>query len=237
MEPDTADRLATSMPWLDGAAETLLAAWGEVVAFAVLNAAGLLYAIVTGEWRLKQMYEWFYFPIAGTFWALDTGLARARHFPAIDWNRSYTLYDLGSWFAAEVGDDWEEHRAWARALLQQETQLLEVVQLLGADALAPPQRVVLRIGRLLREDFLQQSAFDDEDAYCDLRKQVALLRVIRRAHMALAEVVERGVSPEEAGAVASLTEIAAARFWPVDEAAAHADALAARIESDLKEIE
>lgn len=175
--------------------------------------------------------------LAGTFWALDTGLARARHFPAIDWNRSYTLYDLGSWFAAEVGDDWEEHRAWARALLQQETQLLEVVQLLGADALAPPQRVVLRIGRLLREDFLQQSAFDDEDAYCDLRKQVALLRVIRRAHMALAEVVERGVSPEEAGAVASLTEIAAARFWPVDEAAAHADALAARIESDLKEIE
>ena len=98
--------------------------------------------------------------LAGTFWALDTPLARERHFPAIDWNRSYTLYDLAGWFGREVAADWEEHRAWARDLLQREAQLLEIVQLLGTDTLAPPERVVLRTGRLLREDFLQQSAFD-----------------------------------------------------------------------------
>ena len=99
--------------------------------------------------------------LAGTFWALDTSLASARHFPAIDWNRSYTLYDLTSWFEREVAADWEEHRAWASRLLQREAQLLEVVQLVGADTLAPPERVLLRTGRLLREDFLQQSAFDE----------------------------------------------------------------------------
>ena len=104
--------------------------------------------------------------LAGTFWALDTALARERHFPAIDWNRSYTLYELAGWFERDVATDWEEHRAWLRELLQREAQLLEVVQLLGADTLAAPERVVLRTGRLVREDFLQQSAFDEHDAYC-----------------------------------------------------------------------
>ena len=79
--------------------------------------------------------------LAGTFWALDTTLARQRHFPAIDWNRSYTLYDFAAWFGREVDDDWEEQRAWARELLQREAQLLEVVQLLGPDTLAPPERL------------------------------------------------------------------------------------------------
>ena len=105
--------------------------------------------------------------LAGTFWALDTTLARQRHFPAIDWNRSYTLYDLAAWFGREVAADWEEQRAWARELLQREAQLLEVVQLLGADTLGaararraphrspaarglPPAVRVRRARRLLR---------------------------------------------------------------------------------------
>jgi V/A-type H+-transporting ATPase subunit A len=174
--------------------------------------------------------------LAGTFWALDTSLARARHFPAIDWNRSYTLYDLREWFAREVAPDWEEHRAWARELLGQEAQLLEVVQLLGADALAPPQRVVLRTGRMLREDFLQQSAFDDRDAYCALPLQLALLRVIRRAHLAMAGAVERGATAEEAGTAPGLVETAAMRFWPVEDADARGAALAERIEHELREM-
>ena len=134
--------------------------------------------------------------LAGTFWALDTTLARQRHFPAIDWNRSYTLYDFAAWFGREVADDWEEQRAWARELLQREAQLLEVVQLLGPDTLAPPERLVLRTGRLLREDFLQQSAFDERDAYCDARKQLAMLRAIRRADAAMSAAVARGAAVE-----------------------------------------
>ena len=135
--------------------------------------------------------------LAGTFWALETSLARARHFPAIDWNRSYTLYDLTGWFDREVAADWEEHRAWARQLLQREAQLLEVVQLVGADTLAAPERVLLRTGRLLREDFLQQSAFDEQDAYCDPPKQVAMLRAIRAADTAMRAAVDRGVPAED----------------------------------------
>jgi V/A-type H+-transporting ATPase subunit A len=174
--------------------------------------------------------------LAGTFWALDTTLARERHFPAIDWNRSYTLYDFAGWFGREVAADWEEHRAWVRELLQREAQLLDIVQLLGADTLAPPERVLLRTGRLLREDFLQQSAFDERDAYCDPPKQLAMLRAIRRADAAMRCAVERGAPVEQAGAAPSLAALARMRAWPAEEADASADALIERIEHELEEI-
>ena len=174
--------------------------------------------------------------LAGTFWALDTNLARQRHFPAIDWNRSYTLYDLTDWFAAEVADDWEEHRAWARELLGHETQLLEIVQLLGADSLAPPQRVVLRTGRLLREDFLQQSAFDEQDAYCSLPKQLAMLRTIRRAHDAFSAAIARGATADDAGRTPALADVARMRDWPPEQAQALSVALSERLERELEAV-
>jgi V/A-type H+/Na+-transporting ATPase subunit A len=173
--------------------------------------------------------------LAGTFWALDTTLARARHFPAIDWNRSYTLYTLADWFGHEVGADWEEHRGWTRELLQREAQLLEVVQLLGADTLAAPERVVLRTGRLLREDFLQQSAFDD-DAYCDPSKQLAMLRVIRSADAAMSKAVAGGASAEQAGAAPSIAALARMREWPMADAAGSAADLIERVERELEEL-
>ena len=171
--------------------------------------------------------------LAGTFWALETSLARARHFPAIDWNRSYTLSDLTSWFEREVAADWEEHRAWASRLLQREAQLLEVVQLVGADTLAPPERVLLRTGRLLREDFLQQSAFDERDAYCDPPKQVAMLRAIRAADAAMRAAVDRGVPVADAAAAPSVTELAQMRFWAAAEAEQRATTLVQRLETEL----
>jgi V/A-type H+-transporting ATPase subunit A len=171
--------------------------------------------------------------LAGTFWALETSLARARHFPAIDWNRSYTLYDLAGWFDREIGGDWAEHRAWARQLLQREAQLLEVVQLVGADTLDAPERVLLRTGRLLREDFLQQSAFDEQDAYCDPHKQLAMLRAIRAADTAMRAAVDRGVPADAAAAAPSVTALAQMRFWPAGEAQQRATALADLIGTEL----
>jgi V/A-type H+/Na+-transporting ATPase subunit A len=168
------------------------------------------------------------------FWALETSLARARHFPAIDWNRSYTLYDLTGWFEREVAADWEEHRAWVRQLLQREAQLLEVVQLVGADTLAAPERVLLRTGRLLREDFLQQSAFDEQDAYCDPPKQIAMLRAIRAADTAMRAAVDRGVAAEAAAAAASVTALAQMRFWPAHEAEQRATTLADLVDTELE---
>jgi V/A-type H+-transporting ATPase subunit A len=172
--------------------------------------------------------------LAGTFWGLDTSLARQRHFPSINWNRSYTLYELGAWFDREVAKDWSVQRAWALDLLQRESSLIEIVQLLGTDSLAPAERVVLATGRLLREDFLQQSAFDEIDAYCALAKQHAMLRVVRAAHDAMGAVVDRGVPIDVLDATATLHEVARMRSWPEVEADERADDLIERIVTELE---
>jgi V/A-type H+/Na+-transporting ATPase subunit A len=173
--------------------------------------------------------------LAGTFWGLDTSLARQRHFPAINWNRSYTLYELDAWFEHEVAPDWQAQRAWALDLLQRETSLLEIVQLLGADSLAPGERVVLETGRLLREDFLQQSAFDDVDAYCPLAKQHAMLNVVRMAHEAMGAAVDRGVAIESVASVAALRELARMRSWPESEVEARSRAAIEEIRMEVEE--
>jgi V/A-type H+-transporting ATPase subunit A len=174
--------------------------------------------------------------LAGTFWALETSLARARHFPAIDWNRSYTLYDLAGWFEREIAPDWAEHRAWVSQLLQREAQLLEVVQLVGADTLGSPERILLRTGRLLREDFLQQSAFDEQDAYCDPPKQIAMLRAIRAADTSMTAAVDRGVPVESVATAPSVTALAQMRSWPADEAEQRATTLIERMKTELENL-
>jgi V/A-type H+/Na+-transporting ATPase subunit A len=174
--------------------------------------------------------------LAGTFWGLDTTLARQRHFPSINWNRSYTLYELEDWFDREVDPGWSVQRAWALDLLQRESSLLEIVQLLGTDSLAPAERVVLESGRLLREDFLQQSAFDDVDAYCALGKQYTMLRVIRAAHEAMEAAIGRGVAIDALADAGTLLEVARMRSWPEDEAAERAGGLIERVRAELEDL-
>jgi V/A-type H+-transporting ATPase subunit A len=170
--------------------------------------------------------------LAGTFWALDTGLARRRHFPAIHWSRSYSLYRLGSWFNRSVHDDWEEQRRWAQRVLGEEEQLDQVMQLLGPDALAPAERVVTHIGRMIREDFLQQSAFDERDAFCPLTKQFWMLRVIRRAHDVMRSAVDEGKPVADLAALPFVGRISRMREWPDDELESNARALMRSIEED-----
>jgi V/A-type H+/Na+-transporting ATPase subunit A len=172
--------------------------------------------------------------LAGCFWALDTELARQRHFPAVNWTRSYSQYDVVGWFDEHVAADWGELRGWALALLQQEAALLEVMQLLGVEALAAEQRVVLRTGRLLREDFLQQSAFDEVDASCPPTKQVTMLRAIRDADAAMGAALGRGVGVVEATTVATLVEFGAMKNWPADEADERSATLAHRLTEEVR---
>ncbi len=174
--------------------------------------------------------------LAGTFWALDTSLARSRHFPAINWGTSYTLYEMDGWFEEAVRPGWRDGRAWARGLVQQERTLLEIVQLLGADALAPPQRVVLATGRLLREDFLQQSAFDEMDAYCSLEKQFHMLRVVRAAHEGMEAAVGRDVGVEASAAVPAVAEIGRMKYWPDAEVEERAEALISRVTKEMGDL-
>jgi V/A-type H+-transporting ATPase subunit A len=172
--------------------------------------------------------------LAGTFWALDTDLARRRHFPAIHWTRSYTLYDLGAWFDHNVAVDWEEQRRWALELLQQEEQLQSIVQLLGADVLAPTEQLVFLAGRMLREDLLQQSAFDDIDAFCPLVKQYLMLRVIRKAYEAVRRAVQDGADPEALTELPVFAEIGRMRVWPAEEAESRANDLETRIGDEVE---
>ncbi|MFO7547613.1 MAG: V-type ATP synthase subunit A [Acidimicrobiia bacterium] len=171
--------------------------------------------------------------LAGTFWALDADLARRRHFPAIHWTRSYSLYDLERWFDEQVATEWSEQRRWALGLLAEEEDLRNIVQLLGVDVLAPAERVTFHTGRILREDFLQQSAFDEIDAYCPLPKQFWMLRVIHRLHQALREAVLRDVEAATAVEVPAIEQVGRMRAWPDAEVEERARALIDRIEEEV----
>ena len=118
--------------------------------------------------------------IVKVFWGLDSNLAYKRHFPAINWLTSYSLYldTLEPWFARHVSSDWVELRAKLMGLLQDEAELEEIVQLVGMDALSAPDRLKLEAARSIREDFLHQNAFDEVDTYTPLSKQHAMMELI-----------------------------------------------------------
>jgi V/A-type H+/Na+-transporting ATPase subunit A len=167
--------------------------------------------------------------VTGTFWGLDTDLARRRHFPAINWISSYSQYKLDDWFGRQVAEDWASQRQRARALLQRETELQEIVQLVGADALAEVEKGDLAIGRLLREDFLQQSAIG-EDAFCPLEKTYWMLKVILTFYDSLVEALHQGNPLEQALAPTLLDPIARMKEWKPDAVADRACELLAQIE-------
>lgn len=130
--------------------------------------------------------------IVGTFWALDASLAQRRHFPAINWNRSYSLYAemLTGWLKENVVSDYDAVRKRAMELLQKEAELQEVVQLVGPDALQDNERMIIEVGKMLREDFLQQHAFSEVDGHCSLEKGYWMLRGI----LALYDECQKAIS-------------------------------------------
>ena len=132
----------------------------------------------------------------GTFWALDTSLAYRRHFPSVNWIKSYSLYleSVRDWYRENVSGDWLEMRGKAMYLLQKEVELQEIVQLVGPDALPESEKAILEATRMLREDFLQQSAYSDTDSFCPLDKQYYMLKAILTFYDAAAAAINRGVS-------------------------------------------
>ncbi len=114
------------------------------------------------------------------FWALDKSLAYARHYPAVNWNNSYSEYVplLEDWYRENVGDDFMRLRSEISSILSQENSLMEIVKLIGADVLPDDQKLTLEIARVIREGFLQQNAFHKEDTYVPLLKQLKMMRVI-----------------------------------------------------------
>jgi V/A-type H+/Na+-transporting ATPase subunit A len=137
--------------------------------------------------------------IVGTFWSLDAQLAYRRHFPAINWNRSYSLYEglLNSWYGKNVAEDFTDQRGWLSAILSREASLQEVVQLVGPDALQDQERLIIETGKMIREYFLQQSAFSEVDASSSLEKAYWMVRGIRAFNETASAALDRGMTIDE----------------------------------------
>jgi V/A-type H+/Na+-transporting ATPase subunit A len=134
--------------------------------------------------------------IAGTFWALDTNLAYRRHFPSVNWIKSYSLYldSIQEWFVTSGFLDWKEMRDKTMYLLQKEVELQEIVQLVGPDALPESEKAILEVTRMIREDFLQQSAYHEIDSFCPLDKQYWMLKVILTFYDRISDAMNKGVA-------------------------------------------
>ena len=157
--------------------------------------------------------------ICKVFWALDASLADKRHFPSINWLQSYSLYveSITNWWQENASDEWRANRDQAMVLLQKESELEEIVQLVGPDALPDSEQVVLETTRMLREDFLQQNAYDDVDTYCSPIKQAGMLATILKFHEVASAAVERGADVKEIAALAVKEDIARMKYIPEDE--------------------
>jgi V/A-type H+-transporting ATPase subunit A len=177
--------------------------------------------------------------VTGAFWALDTSLAHRRHFPAISWTKSYTLYlsQVQPWFEDEVAKDWLSVRDRAMYILQKETELQEIVQLVGPDALPETEKNTLETARMLREDFLQQFAFDEVDAYCPPKKAYGLLKTILAFYDAATHAMARGVSLRQVMELPLREEVAALKTMPHDDALEAIPRLIERIDTDIAGIE
>ncbi|MEE8565503.1 MAG: ATP synthase subunit A [Candidatus Thermoplasmatota archaeon] len=148
--------------------------------------------------------------IVKVFWALDSDLADRRHFPSINWLKSYSLYldEVSSWWKKDVGEHWLNLRNNAMALLQKESELQEIVKLVGPDALPAKERALLESARMIREDFLQQSAFHEVDTYCSEKKQYEMLRIMSKYSDLIQKAIESNVNIEDIISIKSRENIA-----------------------------
>ncbi|HEV2317725.1 MAG TPA: V-type ATP synthase subunit A, partial [Thermoplasmata archaeon] len=137
--------------------------------------------------------------VTRVFWALDASLASRRHFPSINWLQSYSLYagDLEAWYRTDIAPDWMALRAKAVETLQKEAELQEIVQLVGVDALPEREKAILDVSRMLREDYLQQSAYDDVDTYTSIKKQYRMLRAILAYGDKEQEAIAKGATVQQ----------------------------------------
>ena len=137
--------------------------------------------------------------VTGALWSLDSSLAHRRHFPSVNWNKSYTLYFpfLEAWYNKNLSPEWGKVRATGMGILQKDAELQEVVQLVGPDALQDKERMILEASKMIREDFLQQDAFSAVDASCSMKKQFGMMKAILTFYEEGQKCLERGISIED----------------------------------------
>lgn len=176
--------------------------------------------------------------IVKVFWGLDSSLAYARHFPAINWLQSYSLYldRLSNWLDENVNHDFKHQRAQATSLLQQESELQEIVRLVGVDALSANDRLILEVTRMIREDFLQQNAFVDTDSYTSFDKQFKLLRLILTYYELAQKALDAGANMEAVFTIPALGQMGRAKHSLPEEYDAHYRAIEEEMAANLDEV-
>ncbi len=157
--------------------------------------------------------------IVKVFWALDSSLAYRRHFPAINWLNSYSLYldSLKPWYDEHLGKEFLQNREWAMGVLQEEANLNEIVQLVGKDSLSAGDQITLETAKMIREDFLQQNSFVDIDSYSEYDRQARMLALIREYDSRCRAAVERGGAIADLFAIPAREKIGRAKSVPAGE--------------------
>ncbi|MEF2701132.1 MAG: V-type ATP synthase subunit A [Oscillospiraceae bacterium] len=176
--------------------------------------------------------------IVKVFWALDSSLAYARHFPAINWLTSYSLYvdSLKPWYEETFGPEYMKNRDKAMSILQQESELQEIVRLVGQDALSPEDRLTMETAKMIREDFLQQNAFVDIDSYSEYKRQFMLLHLILQYDVECREALAKGAPMNKLFAIPARVDIGRAKNVPSEEYEAVYTKIGTDMTAQIKEI-
>ena len=176
--------------------------------------------------------------IVKVFWGLDANLAYKRHFPAINWLTSYSLYtdQLTKWFAENASPDFMELRGRLMSLLQDEAELQEIVNLVGMDALSANDRLKLETARSIREDYLHQNAFDATDTYTSLKKQVLMMRAILLCYDQSAEALKKGANIELLMGIAVRERIGRFKYEPEDKIDSEYESIAAILAKEIEDV-
>ena len=176
--------------------------------------------------------------IVKVFWGLDASLAYKRHFPAINWLTSYSLYQdkVDAWADKHVNENFSEQRTEAMKLLQTEAELQEIVQLVGVDSLSAPDRLILEVSRSIREDFLHQNSFHDVDTFTSLLKQYRLLELILHFYHKAGKAIEQNVSIHKLIQIPALEKVGRAKYIRERYVTKEYDEILAEIDSEIDEL-
>jgi V/A-type H+/Na+-transporting ATPase subunit A len=174
--------------------------------------------------------------IAKVFWSLDTDLAARRHFPAINWLTSYSLYTdtLDDWYRKEIGPEWTMMRKEAMNLLQRDDELREIVMLVGPDALSESQRVILEAARMIKEDFLMQHAYNPADTYCDKTKIDLMIKLILDYYKIMQKAVDENIPLQKVLELPVKTEIDRMRLIAADNFPSFAERIEEEMNKEFK---
>jgi V/A-type H+-transporting ATPase subunit A len=176
--------------------------------------------------------------VTRVFWGLDANLASRRHFPSINWLTSYSLYadDMDEWYKKNISPEWTALRKEALGILQRESELQEIVQLIGYDALPEPEKGILDTARSIREDYLQQSAYDEVDTYTSIKKQFLMLATILEFGRSEADAIKKGVTSMKISTIGARKDLSMIKWTKEDEVEPKVEEIRTNMKKQFEEL-